>query len=168
MAKLHRPRALLARTRERALLGPKDRAVLNRLLDPGNGRGVVSIDARELPQAVLTALLDDDQLTANQRAAVALELYGMSRTKIDRERLMALIQGAVGGDRTATAGSRLICGLAARGWWVFAFQTHGWPPLAFRGITRPGPWIRGSPSRGSRRPVKGMGEKNTPPCILGQ
>ncbi len=56
-------------------------------LGQGNGKGAVTADVNAFPAAFLRALLDDTRLTANQRALVSMQVYGMSGGKVDRDQI---------------------------------------------------------------------------------
>jgi hypothetical protein len=84
MAKLQIKRELLERALDRSNLTDEERAAVARVLSQGNGKGPVFANVGELPLAFLKTLLDDARLSANQRAAVAMQVYGMAGTAIDR------------------------------------------------------------------------------------
>jgi hypothetical protein len=85
MTKLRVARTVLERTRSRANLTDQDREAVDQLLAQGEGKGPVSAEVSEYPTAFLEALLDDDDLTPNQRAVVVLRLHGMAEGKVDRD-----------------------------------------------------------------------------------
>src|SRR4051794_33497271 len=73
MAKLRIAREVLERTRKRSNLTPDEKAAIDQLLGPSNGKGPVSLDVGACPLAFLKALLDESRLTPNQRAVVAMQ-----------------------------------------------------------------------------------------------
>jgi hypothetical protein len=87
MAKLQIKRDVLEGTKERSNLTTEDKAAVERLLGPGGGKGAVTANLAEYPAAFLRALLDDSRLTPNQRAVVAMHVYGMSGNSIDRDQV---------------------------------------------------------------------------------
>ncbi|GIW82204.1 MAG: hypothetical protein KatS3mg105_4011 [Gemmatales bacterium] len=78
MAKLNIKREVLECARERSVLTDDEQSIVEAILARSNGRGSVSAQVSELPLAFLRALLDDARLTANQRAVVAMQVYGMT------------------------------------------------------------------------------------------
>jgi len=84
MAKIGIARDLFTSTRERSVLTDEEKGVVDRLLT-AKGKGAISVDVRELPQAFLRALLDDVRLNGNQRAVVCMHLYGMKGRDVNAE-----------------------------------------------------------------------------------
>lgn len=93
MAKLRMRRDLLEQTRERSNLTTDERARVEELLGQGNGKGPITADLTEYPLPFLKALLDDSRLSPNQRAAVAMRVYGMSGQRADRDQVYNTLIG---------------------------------------------------------------------------
>jgi hypothetical protein len=89
MTKLRIGRGILVRARDRGNLTSKEKAAVARLLGQDDEGGVIAADVKQLPLAFLRALLDDSRLTANQRAVVALHVYGMNNRQGDCEKVYA-------------------------------------------------------------------------------
>src|SRR5262245_6582461 len=87
MAKLQIKREVLERTRERSVLTRNERAAVEQLLGQGAAKGAVTANVSDFPLPFLRALLDDSRLTPNQRAVVAMHIYGMTGTGVDRDRV---------------------------------------------------------------------------------
>lgn len=88
MAKLQLKREVIEKTRERGNLTPDERDAVERILSQGGGKGSVQAELTDFPVSFLRALLDDYRLTANQRAVVAMHLFGMTRASdVDREEI---------------------------------------------------------------------------------
>jgi hypothetical protein len=87
MAKLQIKRELLERTRDRSNLTAEEKASVERVLGQGTGKGAVTASVAELPMPFLKALLDDSRLTPNQRAVVAMHVYGMTRATVDHDQI---------------------------------------------------------------------------------
>jgi len=87
MAKLQMKREVLERTKERSNLSPEESAAVDRLIGQGANKGSVTAPVGDFPLAFLRALLDDSRLTPNQRAVVAMQVYGMSGTLPDHEQI---------------------------------------------------------------------------------
>src|SRR5262245_35346680 len=85
MARLRIAREVIERARNRGNLTPAERAAVEKVLADSNGKGPVSADIAAYPDAFLKALLDEEQLTPNQRAVVVLRLHGMFGGKGDRD-----------------------------------------------------------------------------------
>ena len=86
MAKLQLKRELVEKARERAILTVEEKRGLEAIAGADGGKGNLTAEVGRLPLALLRALLDDTRLTANQRAAVAMHVYGMSDAQlVDRE-----------------------------------------------------------------------------------
>jgi len=79
MAKLQIARELLLRTKERSILTDEEKAALDALFGEGNGKGSVTANIGEFPLAFLKAL--------HQRAAVSMQVFGMSGRSVDYERV---------------------------------------------------------------------------------
>lgn len=78
------------RARERAILTVEEKLALEAIAGGDGGKGNVTAEVGRLPLALLRALLDDTRLTPNQRAAVAMHVYGMSDAqRVDREAVYA-------------------------------------------------------------------------------
>jgi hypothetical protein len=78
MAKLRLARDIMCRTKERSILTAKERKVIDRLLAQGSGKGAVIGNVIDFPRAFLLALLDDYKITPNQRAIIAMQVFGMT------------------------------------------------------------------------------------------
>jgi hypothetical protein len=90
MAKLQLKRELVEKARERAILSVEEKRDLEALAGVDGGKGNFTAEVGRLPLALLRALLDDTRLTPNQRAAVAMHVYGMSDAqRVDREAVYA-------------------------------------------------------------------------------
>src|SRR6516164_950488 len=87
MPKLQIARHVLTKTKERSNLTHEERQVVEGLLGDTNGKGAVAASLNELPLAFLKALLDDNRLTPNQRAAIVMHVHGMSASRIDRDQI---------------------------------------------------------------------------------
>jgi hypothetical protein len=87
MAKLRMRRDLLEQTRQRSNLTDDEQSRVAELLAQGNGKGAITADLAEYPVPFLRALLDDSRLSPNQRAAVAMRVYGMTGHRADREQV---------------------------------------------------------------------------------
>jgi hypothetical protein len=87
MGKLQIKKEVLERTRERSSLTPDEREMVEVLIREAGGKGQCQANLADFPIAFLRALLDDSRLTANQRAAVAMHVYGMSGCPDDREQI---------------------------------------------------------------------------------
>jgi hypothetical protein len=86
MARLQLKRELVDRARERAILTVEEKRELDAISGGDGGKGNFSAEVGRLPLALLRALLDDTRLTPNQRAVVAMRVYGMSDDqRVDRE-----------------------------------------------------------------------------------
>jgi hypothetical protein len=83
MAKLSIRRDVLEQARQRSNLTPEERTAVERLLGPGGGKGSVATEVGDFPLPFLKALLDDNRLTANQRAVVAMQVHGMAGSRAD-------------------------------------------------------------------------------------
>ncbi len=86
MAKLRIGRDVLQRARERSNLTDGEREAVNQLLTQA-GKGGITANVTDYPEAFLRALLDDSRLTANQRAVISMQLYGMTRSCEDRDQV---------------------------------------------------------------------------------
>jgi hypothetical protein len=87
MAKLRLRRDVLEQTRERSNLTAEEKTCVEHLLSQNGGKGPVVADLTEYPLPFLKALLDDSRLSPNQRAAVAMRVYGMSGSRADPEKV---------------------------------------------------------------------------------
>ena len=87
MAKLQIKRDIFNKAAERSPLNDSDKEKLNQLESNQNSKGAVSAAVREYPTPFLQSLLDDSRLTANQRAIVALHVFGMTKSDVDRDRI---------------------------------------------------------------------------------
>ncbi len=85
MAKVQISREVLDRTRDRSVLTDAEKATVDRLLGERGGKGAVTAVLSDYPLAFLKALLDDSRLTPNQRAAVSMQVFGMSSKDTDHE-----------------------------------------------------------------------------------
>src|SRR5215813_6181440 len=83
MAKLSIAREVYTSTQERSVLSKDEREVVAGFVT--RGTGAISVDAKNLTAAFLRALLDDSRLTVNQRAALAMHIFGMKGRTIDPE-----------------------------------------------------------------------------------
>src|SRR5262245_40375385 len=86
MAKLQIKREVLENTKERSILSAEERTAVDKVLG-SEGKGQCHVNVGEFPLSFLRSLLDDHRLTANQRAAVILHVYGMTASDIDREKI---------------------------------------------------------------------------------
>lgn len=86
MAKLRIGRDVLQKARERSNLTDQERSIIDQLLTQA-GKGSITTNAGEFPVAFLRALLDDSRLSANQRAVISMQLYGMTRSDVDRDQI---------------------------------------------------------------------------------
>lgn len=86
MAKLQIKREVLESTRERSVLSAEERTAVDNVLRC-EGKAQCHVNVGELPVAFLRSLLDDHRLTANQRAAVIMHVYGMSASDVDRDKI---------------------------------------------------------------------------------
>ncbi len=85
MPRLRISKKVLESARDRSDLSAADAAHVNRLI---NGqRGELAFDAGELPQPVARALLEETNLSPNERAILALRVRGMSAGQIDLDGL---------------------------------------------------------------------------------
>ncbi len=84
MAKLQVKREVLDKARERSVLTDEEKAAVERLIGSG-GKGSVASNVGDWPLAFLRALLDDSRLTPNQRAVVAMHVYGMAGSRADHD-----------------------------------------------------------------------------------
>src|SRR5690242_13241294 len=92
MARLHLKRELVDKARERAILTIEEKRELDVIVGGNGGKGNVDADVGRLPLALLRALLDDTRLTPNQRAAVAMRVYGMSDAqRVDSDEVYATL-----------------------------------------------------------------------------
>ena len=87
MAKLQIKKEVLERTRDRSILTPDERESVEVLILEAGKHGQCQANLADFPLAFLRALLDDGRLTANQRAAVAMHVYGMSGHREDRDQI---------------------------------------------------------------------------------
>lgn len=85
MAKIQIARDVLDRTRDRSNLTEVEKASVDGLLGERGGKGSLAVAIGDYPLAFLKALLDDSRLTANQRAAVSMHVFGMTSTTVDRD-----------------------------------------------------------------------------------
>jgi hypothetical protein len=83
MAKLRIRRELFDDARQRSVLNANETKAI-KLLE-GTGNGAISAPVQDFPMGFLRALLDDSRLTANQRAVVAMQVYGMRRGEVDHK-----------------------------------------------------------------------------------
>ena len=90
MAKLQIKRDLFNKAMDRSQLEAPDREKLSALGDTTNPKAAVSANIREYPIKFLQSLLDDSRLSANQRAVVALHVFGMTKSDVDRERIYSM------------------------------------------------------------------------------
>jgi hypothetical protein len=92
MARLQLKRELVDRARERAILTIEEKRELDAIVGGEGGKGSVNAEVGRLPLALLRALLDDTRLTPNQRAIVAMRVYGMSDAqRVDRDEVYATL-----------------------------------------------------------------------------
>src|SRR5262245_24678455 len=77
MARFQIKREVLENTRDRSILNAEERTSVDRVLG-AKAKGECQVNVGELPLSFLRALLDDHRLTANQRAAVIMHVYGMT------------------------------------------------------------------------------------------
>jgi hypothetical protein len=88
MAKLQIKKELLDKARERSVLTVAEKEALEAVVGADGTKGNVTAEIGRLPLALLRALLDDVRLTPNQRAAVAVHVYGMSDSqRVDRDQV---------------------------------------------------------------------------------
>lgn len=87
MANLQIKRDIFNKARDRGALSESDREALSKLGNPSNSKSSVSANVRDYPLSFLQSLLDDSRLSANQRAVVALHVFGMTKKDVDRERI---------------------------------------------------------------------------------
>ncbi len=85
MAKIQLAREVLERTRDRSVLSDDEKAAVERLLGERGSKGAVTAPIGDYPLAFLKAMLDDPRLTPNQRAVVAMHVFGMSSASADRD-----------------------------------------------------------------------------------
>jgi hypothetical protein len=86
MGKLQLRRELVDKARERAILTMEEKRHLDAIAGADGSKGSFTAEAGRLPLAPLRALLDDIRLTPNQRAVVAMHVYGMSDSqRVDRD-----------------------------------------------------------------------------------
>jgi hypothetical protein len=86
MGKLQLKRELVDKARERAILTIEEKRQLDAIAGGDGGKGSFTAEVGRLPLALLRALLDDTRLTSNQRAVVAMHVYGMSDSqRVDRD-----------------------------------------------------------------------------------
>jgi hypothetical protein len=87
MAKLQIKRDIFNKALERSPLSEGDRDSLEKLGGGGSAKSSVSAPVRAYPLSFLQSLLDDSRLSANQRAVVALHVFGMARQDVDRDKI---------------------------------------------------------------------------------
>jgi hypothetical protein len=119
MAKLQIKRDVLEKTRERSNLTDDEKIIVELLLEQGN-KGSVTANVGDFPLAFLRALLDDSRLTPNQRAVVAMQVYGMSGADGDRDQVYnTLVANPVefGSTFVALGGKSPNCELFLNGRW---------------------------------------------------
>ncbi|MCI0641284.1 MAG: ATP-binding protein [Gemmataceae bacterium] len=87
MARIQLKKDILEKTRERSNLTPEEMSRVEALLEEARTKGSLHANLADFPAAFLRALLDDARLTANQRAAVAMQVYGMSGSHAQREQV---------------------------------------------------------------------------------
>ena len=87
MARLRLSRDMVARTKSRSNLTDDEKEAVARLLSPGNGKSTVTAPVNAFPMPFLKALLDNPGLPPNQRAVVAIQVYGMSGNGTDHDRI---------------------------------------------------------------------------------
>jgi hypothetical protein len=119
MAKLQIKRDVLEKTRERSNLTEDEKVMVELLLEQG-GKGSVTANVGDFPEAFLRALLDDSRLTPNQRAVVTMQVYGMSGADIDRDQVYnTLVANPVefGSTFVALGGKSPNCELFLNGRW---------------------------------------------------
>ena len=88
MAKLQIKRDIFNKAFERSPLNDSEKEQLTQL--GASTKGAVSAAIRQYPTPFLQSLLDDSRLTANQRAVVALHVFGMTKSDVDRERVYGM------------------------------------------------------------------------------
>src|SRR5262245_63483971 len=94
MGKLQIKKEVLERTRERSVLTADEREMVEVLIAEAGRNGQCQANLADFPLAFLRALLDDARLTANQRAAVAMHVYGMSGQRADRDQVYDAMVGS--------------------------------------------------------------------------
>ncbi len=91
MATFKIQRDLVEEAKQRGNLTDEERAQIDRLLGDTAAKGPVSTNLKELPTALLKALLDDTRLSANQRAAVSMHLHGMAAVSSDLDKIYSAV-----------------------------------------------------------------------------
>lgn len=86
MAKLQIKRDIFNKALERSTLDESDREKVEKI-GSSNSKNSVVANVREYPLSFLQSLLDDSRLSANQRAIVALQVFGMAKKDIERDRI---------------------------------------------------------------------------------
>lgn len=90
MAKLQIKRDIFNKALDRSPLSEADRETVVKVGDANSQKGSVNANVREFPLPFLQSLLDDSRLTANQRAVVSLQVFGMTRKDVDRDRIYGM------------------------------------------------------------------------------
>jgi hypothetical protein len=85
MAKIQIAREVLQRTKDRSNLTDAERLAVERLLGERGAKRAVTAHIGDYPPAFLKAMLDDPRLTPNQRAAVSMQVFGMTSSREDRD-----------------------------------------------------------------------------------
>ena len=87
MAKLQIKRDIFNKALEASQLEENQRAELDALVEEKPAKSGITAPVRKFPLPFLHALLDDHRLTANQRAIVALQVFGMSKAEVDCDKI---------------------------------------------------------------------------------
>lgn len=87
MAKLQIKRDIFNKALGSSQLEEEQRATLEAMVDPQTPKGSVTAHVQKFPLPFLHSLLDDNRLTANQRAIVALQVFGMTKADVDCEKI---------------------------------------------------------------------------------
>ena len=92
MAQLQLKRDVFNKARDRSILKPEDVEAV-KLLE-GDGKRGVSAPVQDFPLGLLRALLDDTRLTANQRAVIAMQIYGMNKSEVNAQSVYCTVVGS--------------------------------------------------------------------------
>ena len=88
MAKLTLKKDIFTRALAASQLDDSERSLLETIsANSSNSKSSVSANVREFPRPFLHALLDDSRLTANQRAVISLQIFGMAKADVDCQKI---------------------------------------------------------------------------------
>ena len=87
MAKLQIKRDIFNKALESSQLDEDQRANLDAMVEDKSAKAGITSAVQRFPLPFLHSLLDDNRLTANQRAIVALQVFGMSKADVHNDKI---------------------------------------------------------------------------------